>query len=195
MGTTTNVRVGYSGALYTGALGTTFPTDPVTAWGTGWADVGFISDDGVSLSADMEIQEFKAWGFPTAPVRTQVTNEEFQFTVALVETNAYTLSLWEGVPLADITSTAAVTGPPAVPQFLTITKGVADEPDIRAFGLDVIDGTKYIRRMIPRGQVVDRGEVTYKTDELVSYSLTIRALLSSSNVAMTTFVSDVALPA
>lgn len=191
MGTTTNVRVGYSGALYVGALGTTFPVNPTAAWGSGWTDVGFISEDGVSLSADLEIQEFRAWGFPTAPIRTQVTNEEFQFTVTVVETNVQTLSLWEGVPIADITSTAASS---PVPQFLTITKGVADAPDIRAFGLDVIDDTKYIRRMIPRGQVVDRGDVTYKTDELVSYPLTIKALLSSSNIAMNTFVSDVALP-
>lgn len=189
----TKVQVGYKGQVVVGAPGVTFPTNPHTAWDAeDFFDLGLVSDDGVTIGASQDVQEFFAWGRPIAPVRTQVTSEEFTVQLSLIETNPYALSLYFGVPLSGFTSTAASS---PVPQFLAFTKGLASSPDIRAVGLDVIDGNKLFRYQFPRAQVTDRGDLTFKSDELISYQITFRALLSSDDVAMKVMVSDLALPA
>ncbi len=191
MGNPANVRVGYRGQLVVGAPGALFPSDPKTAWdGDDFLDMGLVSDGGVVIGGSQTVQEFFAWGAPTSPVRTQVTNEEFTVQCTLIETTAPVLSVYYGVPLSQFTN-HPVDEDNDIPQFISFTKGLADAPDIRALGLDIIDGTRLKRYEFPRAQVTDRGDITAKSDELMGYQVTFKALLSSDNISMKLMVSDI----
>ena len=191
MGNPANVRVGYRGQLVVGTPGALFPSDPKTAWdGDDFLDMGLVSDGGVVIGGSQTVQEFFAWGAPTSPVRTQVTNEEFTVQVTLIETTLPVLSVYYGVPVADFVNHPADV-PNNIPQFVSFTKGLADQPDIRALGLDIIDGTRLMRYEFPRAQVTDRGDLTAKSDELFGYQVTFKALLSSDNISMKKMISDI----
>jgi hypothetical protein len=50
------IRVAANGHVYVVAVGTAAPTDVTTAWGSGWADLGLVDDDHVTLSDGRETE-------------------------------------------------------------------------------------------------------------------------------------------
>lgn len=53
------------GAVFVGATSLTPPTDAVTALPAGFAGMGYISEDGVTQSQEVNSEEVKAWaGIP-----------------------------------------------------------------------------------------------------------------------------------
>lgn len=189
----TNVRMGYAGAVYIGEVGATAPVDPETAWDADdWTRLGLISEDGITEQSSQETAEVRAWGYRAAPVRTQVTSEEFSFQLTFLETNVQILSIFFGIPLDDFTSTAASGGHA---QFLKVIKGMDDKPQYRALGIDVIDGDYLTRIVVPRAQLTERGDLSYKTDEPVGYQMTFRGLIGSDGTSWTRMWTNVAAAA
>ena len=65
MPTVKNVSAGkpkVAGAVYRAPLGTTLPTDATTALASAFADMGYISEDGIVNSNSPETEKIKAWG-------------------------------------------------------------------------------------------------------------------------------------
>ena len=182
------VRIGYSGLANIAPVGTTAPTSLTAAWGTGWADLGLMSEDGLTEGFDQDRTEIRAWGFD-APVRTQVSRKVTTFQVTFLETNARVLSLYHSTPLSAMSTVG--TGADAA---LTFVQGQNTAPDVRALGLDVIDGTRRFRFTVPRCEVTARGDVVYKGDEAVGYNMTFTALLASDGTTMQRMYGGVALP-
>src|SRR5687768_11806245 len=56
-----NVRVGITGGVRSAAVGTTAPTDPTSAYGAGWNEYGYISEDGVEETFTSESTDIRAW--------------------------------------------------------------------------------------------------------------------------------------
>jgi hypothetical protein len=183
------VRIGYAGLAYEGQVGTVAPVGLTTSWGTGWHDLGLMSEDGLTEGSDQDRTEVRAWGYDS-PVRTQISRKVTTFSVVFLETNAYVLSLYHAVPLSDMSSTGA-----GDTQFLGFIQGQNTAPDERALGLDIIDGARRFRFIVPRCEVTDRGEIVYKGDEPVGYEVTFTALLSSDGTTMQRMYGGVALPA
>lgn len=184
----TAVRIGYAGAVYVAPVGTVAPVG-FAAWGTGWVDMGLISDDGLTEGKNMERNEHFAWGYD-APVRTQVIRKVTTFGLTFIETNAVVLSVFHSVPLTDMTSTG--TGAAQIPSF---TEGQSSDPDVRALGVDIVDGSRQFRFVIPRCEATDRESISYKSDSLAGYGTTFTALLASDGTTMLRSYGQVALPA
>ncbi len=185
-----NVRVGYAGSVYVGLLGATAPVDPETAWdGDDWIELGHISEDGISEQASQDVAEFKAWGYPNSPVRIQTTSEEFSFSITFMESNIQVLSLFHNIELDDFVNTAAGGGHR---QFLKVVKGLATQPQVRALGIDVVDGDHLTRIIVPKAQVTDRGDLSYKTDENVGYQMTFKGLVGADGTSWTRMWTEVA---
>jgi hypothetical protein len=185
-----NVRVGYAGSVYIGDVGATAPVDPETAWDSDdWLELGHISEDGITEQSSQDVAEFKAWGFPNSPVRIQTTSEEFSFQITFLETNINILSIFHGIDVDDFASTAAASGKQ---QFLKFVKGMAQTPQIRSLGIDVIDGTHLTRIIVPRAQLTDRGDLSYKTDEMQQYQMTFKGLVGSDGTSWTRMLTNVA---
>jgi hypothetical protein len=188
MGDSTNVRVGYGGKVYVAPVGTVAPTTLSAAWGVGWTDLGYISDDGLTEGSDQDRNEFYAWG-ADAPVRTQITRNVTTFGMTFIETKGEVLSIYYATPYTAMTSTGTTTA-----QFLTFIQGTQQAPDVRALGIDIIDGTRAFRFIIPRCEVSDKGDITYAKEDLMGYEVTFTGLLASDGTVMTRMYGQVALP-
>jgi hypothetical protein len=183
------VRVGYAGKAYIGAVGATAPTDLTTPWGTDWTDLGKVTEEGLTEATDQSRAEFKAWGYD-APVRTQLTSKTTTFQLAFMQTsNAQVISLFHSVALEDMTTTG--TGDEA---FTSFTVGQNTQPDVRALGLDIVDGDFHTRIIIPRCEVTERGNKVYRGNETVNYPMTFTALTASDGSSVRYIVGGLIVP-
>jgi hypothetical protein len=184
------VRVGYAGKAYIGAVGATVPTDLTSPWDADeWFDLGKITEDGLTEATDQARAEFKAWGF-NAPVRTQLTSKTTTFQLTFIQSNnAHVISLFHSVDLADMTTTG--TGDAAYTSF---TDSQNTEPDVRALGLDIVDGDFHTRIIVPRCEVTERGNKVYKGDTLVNYPMTFTALTSSDGSSVRYMIGGLVVP-
>lgn len=171
------VEVAATGAVYMSTVGAVAPTNATAAWSTAWGELGFISEDGVTENPTMDNEEIKAWQ-SGAIVRRVITGSGLELSWTSIETNLRTLDLF--YPGSVLT---AVTGPPAETK-LDIKLPVATP---KAFGLDVVDGTKRIRFVCPKGAIIDRGEVTYANGSAIGYQYTINVEPDASNLLATKY--------
>ena len=178
-----NVLVALTGSALVAPVGTTAPVLATTAWGVGFVDLGYVSDDGIEEAHEDDTAEIPAWQRGDI-VRRLITGTSAQYSLTLIETTKAALELYH--------KGAAVTGVHASghgPASLNVGVPVTDK---RAFGFDIIDGSKIVRMVIPSGEVTERGPITYKNDEAVSFDLTITAYPASNGVHTIKYFSDLA---
>lgn len=157
------VRVGLTGAISRGPVGTTAPTDATTAINAAFIDSGAISEDGVTLSLPDagDSTTLHMWQ-GNAQVRTlrSVSDDLPSISFTMLETNKTAVELY-----FDTTVTQ------------TLTHGTFDytvkAPTAFAYVLDVIDGANIHRFHIPRGVKASVGELVYKNDEPIGYNVTL----------------------
>lgn len=171
--------VGANGGGWAVDLGAAIPTAPTSydsVLDAAFKPMGAISEDGLAYGFDEDSQEFLAWGQLT-PFRSQITRSLRTFQVTLWETNrAINKSLMYRLPVADVTSDGS--GEYAFEETATPT------PDRRSFVFDVIDGLTLERFFVPVGEVTDRDDVSYKSDEIAGYNITITAYADANNVTV-----------
>ena len=68
------------GAVFVGATSLTPPTDAVTALPAGFAGMGYVSEDGVTQSQEVNSEEVKAWGGDTVLVTEDDKSETWKLT-------------------------------------------------------------------------------------------------------------------
>lgn len=157
-----NVRVALSGGVLRAPIDTPAPADPSAAWGAGWVNLGFISEDGVTEAYDDDTETIRSWqGGQT--VRSMITGTTATFGFTCIETNIEVLRAYHKG--SEIVSTA---------DLATINVGGATA-DQTAWGFDILDGDDHIRIIVGRGEVTERGEITYRSNEAIGYQLTITA--------------------
>ncbi|MFI0939141.1 phage tail protein [Streptomyces sp. NPDC021020] len=191
MADSNEVRVGTKGAFVVAPVGTTAPTTPYDAWGTGWVDLGYGTQDGLTESLNENRQTFDAWG-ETQPILTIVTSRQTQFKINLEQTNAWTLALYHGIDIADMTSSGS-----ADTQFLSFNEPHTPEPQYYAIGADVFDQQgRPIRIVVARAEVTDKGDRSYKADTVAGFELTFSSLSAPGGASsITRMFGQVALPA
>lgn len=193
MGDADNIKIGVKGRAYVADVGTTFPTTPVDAWGTGWVDLGYMHPDGLEEALGEDRTEIQAWG-EEAPVKSRVKSRDGSFKLTFLETTAAILQLYYAVQASDMTSTAAAVGPPAVPQFLSFGTGQASPGIEKALGIDIIEGDEIERIMIARVDVSDRGNRKRSADDSSNFELTFKPLAApSGGQAVQRFLTNVSL--
>ena len=153
-----NVSVAGDGIVATAPLETAGPTG-LGVLPTGFNDLGYISEDGVTESTEQSVEKIKAWQ-RNAVVRSTVTEGETTFSFTLIETKKETVELAFGVTVEADGSYVKNPG--------------ADRPH-QSFIIDVIDGDRTERSYIPDGQVTELGEITRVNGEAVGYEVTVTA--------------------
>jgi hypothetical protein len=154
--------------VYFAPKGSTLPTaittDPADPW---WA-VGWLSEDGVSLSVSTDVEKFKAFQGGTT-LRTKVTSTEKSFTIqALQETPGVTgLYFGHGDPTvtgSGATALAKIDLPESIP---TIE---------RACVVKLVDGSVEKWLCCELVQVTDRGEIPHQNAEMTMYEFTLEII-------------------
>lgn len=161
-----NVVVGISGAAYTGATSTTAPTSSTSALAAGFTDLGYVSQDGIEISSDMNTSAIRAWQNSDL-VRESVTESTLTFKFTLLETTAETVKLYFGA--------AAVSG--------KVSYNPSSTGGRKSFVFDVVDGSTTVRYYIPTGEVMKVEPIAVKNGEPVSYGITVVAYALSGRCA------------
>lgn len=172
-----NVRVGITGSVRSAPIGTVAPTDPTSAYAAGWVSWGYVSEDGVTENFTSESTDIRAWQ-NGALVRTINSKTDVTFKLVVLETNKSIMADYR--PGSSPSSAAGIT--------TTAVKAIAPNP--RAFALDLIDGSVRIRKIIPRGEISERGEIMYKNDEPIGYEVTIKVYPAADGTLYLEYTDD-----
>lgn len=141
----------------------------LTALPTGYEDVGYMTDDGVSFSTETSVSEVTSFQ-AAQPTRSDITSETSTLTLQAQETKLLTLGLYTGAELASIVATAATgevrIAKPERPssRFYRVLSLAIDENEF---------GEIYIARFLPRAKVTGKAEQAYaKADQALTWGLT-----------------------
>lgn len=157
------------GAIYYAPIGTTLPTDAVTALGDAFKELGYASEDGLTNSNTPESDTIRAWGGDT--VLTLMSNREDTFSLTLIE------ALKEDV-LKLVHGDTNVTGTLAT--GITVNSNAKDLED-HCFVVDMVLKNNAVKRVvIPQGKITEIGEVTYSDSDAVGYEITITCMADAN---------------
>lgn len=163
--TADEVFIAGGGHVYVADVGATEPTDTTTAWDADWTELGYTTDEGVTITPGQTITDVPAWQ-SRYPVRRIVTAENFEVAFSLLQWNQDTLSLAlrGGTWVGDV-----------------YTPGEAGVVDERALGIEAIDGDKIARIIIPRGLVTTVGGINMTRTGANPIPITFSALASDED--------------
>ena len=155
---TANVRVGVTGAVYVAPTTVALPANASAAL-TGYANVGYISQEGVRQMSTVDRNEIVAWQNADV-VREPITRTKTQFGLTMIEFNAASLSLYFGEIIKSGDTTFDF-GRYAPERYRMV--------------IDVVDGAQTIRHVVPDAEVAERGEIVYANAEPVGFNITVTA--------------------
>lgn len=164
----TNVSTGKpmaTGAIFVSPVGTEPPADATTALDAEvFKGLGYISEDGVTQTEDLDVTDFNAWGGDVVATSRGARTEEYQFT--LIETNVESLKQAYG---EDNVTGDWETG-------ITVRHNNKEKAEYVYVIETIMTGNRVGRTVIPRGKVMELGDVVKKDDELIGYEVTVKAL-------------------
>lgn len=163
--------VGITGEVYVAPSSTTLPTTPTATLNAAFVGLGYTDEDGVTVTADPEIQEYRAWQSRSA-VRREMTQQNVSVAFKLEQWNEDTIVLAFGG--GEVTS-------PSTGVYKYTLPEAGDAVDERALVVDVRDGSTNWRFVFPRGNVSESVASDFKRTELALLPITFRALAPSAD--------------
>jgi len=159
-----NVTAPSNGDFLHAPTGTALPTSTAAALNVAFLSIGYIGEDGVTLSQAASITKIKA--FQNADVvRVVQTDHSVTAKFTMIETNANSLAIaFKGNYTAGVGQFKAAIAPH------------------KAWVLHFIDGTYLIRTVVPDGQVIEIGDLIYQNGVALGYPITIECFPDVSNV-------------
>ena len=161
--TTGKPKVG--GAVWRAPLGSTLPTDATTALDAAFSCLGYISEDGVVNSTEINTEEIRAWGGDV--VLAPQTSKADRFKMTFIE-------MLNIEVLKTVFGNSNVSG--------TLATGIAiaanaKELEESAYVVEMaLKGGVKKRIVIPDGKITEIGDTSYKDNEAAGYETTITAL-------------------
>ena len=168
--TVSNVAVGkpaINGAIWVAPLGTSLPTN-ATASLSSFTCLGYVSEDGVTNSFDIDTTEIKAWGGDTVYSGTNGKTVTWQGTL---------IEILNPDVLKAVFGSGNVTGTLASGITLTVNNA---EPEECSVVIDMVLRGALKRVVLPVAKVTDVGDITYTDDEVVGYEVTFNCMPDST---------------
>ena len=132
----------------------------------GFTAVGFISEDGITEANERDTDKVKAWGGDTVRILQNEHTITYSFTF-LEMGNPEVLKLLFG---EDNIETSGDT---------TTIKKNAKVLEHKTFVIEVLDGDKKIRLVVPDGQITETGERQFSHNAVLQVEVTIEAFSDS----------------
>lgn len=180
--TAANVTTGkpkIGGAIWRAPLGSTLPTDAATALDAAFACLGYVSEDGVTQTTEINTEEIRAWGGDV--VLAPQTSKVDRYQMTLIETlNVEVLKMVFG--------NTNVSG--TIQTGIAITAN-AKELEESAYVIEMaMNGGVKRRIVIPDGKITEIGETAYKDNEAAGYQTTVTALPDTSENTHYEYISQ-----
>ena len=128
----------------------------------GFTAVGFISEDGITEANERDTDKVKAWGGDTVRILQNEHTITYSFTF-LEMGNPEVLKLLFGEDNIDVSG-----------ETTTIKKN-AKVLEHKTFVIEVLDGDKKIRLVVPDGQITETGERQFSHNAVLQVEVTIEA--------------------
>lgn len=176
-----NVRVAVTGVVAVAATSAAAPVDADTSVAslTGFTDLGYVGEDGVTETRNRSTNKIKAWQ-NASTVREVVTESEATYKLVLIETKRETVELFYGATVDTADGSIAV-----IP---------ANTGGRKSFLIDVVDGDDFIRTYIPTGEIVEVGDQVYASGEPIGYEVTINCYPGAGGWSAKKFYSSLVAP-
>lgn len=167
------------GRVWVAPAGTTMPT-ALGNPGTGWTDMGYLSEDGFAVAPEQDTEDIHVW--PLLPAaRTVTTGASTSFKLAFAQWNADTLGLYWGGTWADDGSVKRLKVPPnrAAARYSLI--------------IDSADGDRTYRYALPLVDLSGFEEITHKLGEPSLLGCTMKPLAASADEWFSILTDDTAV--
>lgn len=173
-----------TGGILVGALTTAAPTNAATAAAVGFKATGYIGEDGLTETVDRSTDKIKAWGGDIVKIVQSDFSVTYQFTF-LESLNTDVLKSVYGDGNVSVTSATVSTG-----TLRTVLVNGETLPQ-KSYIFEVKDGDARIRIYVPKGQVIEVGDVTYNDGDVIGYQVTVEAFKDATlNANAIKFIDD-----
>lgn len=157
--------------VFTGAVGTTAPTDATTAPGAGFVDAGFVGEDSVNFATNPTFNDVYAHQQAT-PIRVIKVRDAASLAVSFKQHNTKT---WEAA-----FGGGAVT---VVASVATFTPPISTATTPISVIVDAVDGTKHMRLVIPKCRVRSGATLPLRKSDSSDLAVTFEVEATSATVA------------
>lgn len=148
--------------------GVTIPTTVSESLDTEFKCLGYVSEDGVSHTMENTDDGIKAWGNDIVLMPDVDRTDDFKFKLLEVQNEEVLKAVFVD---GNVTVAAATQ---SVPKTISIASNTAVQPDC-VWVIDMLmKGGNPKRIVIPKGYIMEVGEIVYKDDEAVGYEVTVR---------------------
>lgn len=159
------VRLAPDGRVLVAALGTTEPIDVATPFNVAFKELGWVTEDGVSVTPSVDTNDIMMWQ-SINPVKRPLTGMGLEVSMALASHNKTTLGLYFLNSQTTTVSGVArleMANSPASQDVMLAVEWTDDEGDIN-------------RLIFPRVTMTDREAITLQRSEAVALGLTFSSL-------------------
>lgn len=188
---TANVLVGVpdrvTGAIMAAPLGTALPTTPIVAPNVAFIDLGYVSEDGVSLSQAGSWEKIRDWGGDQ--VRTFLTESTYALQFTFLETQDAMLQATYGAANVTVTAAGASTG-----KYTAVKLNNTEAPP-KSWLFNMADSTladlpRTYRIVVPNGQITERGDLNFTRTGAITYQVTLEAYPDATGNSVYLYRSD-----
>lgn len=166
------VRLAPNGSVYVAAIGTTLPTNATVALNASFKSVGYVDEDGVSLTPGIELTDIMAWQ-SAVPVKTTLDTASFEIQFNMLQAN---ITTWEMYFLNATFSNNFGQGKMTIPS----SPGSQEKAVIIEWIDDAGDQTRLV---LPKAVLADREALQLVRNNAQILGVTFRALDASGTFA------------
>ena len=153
------------GAVFMAETTEPAPTDATTPLSENFVCLGYVSQDGITNNVETEATDHKEWG--GSVVLSSLDSRKETFGLTFIESSVEVLQLVYGKQ--NVTGT--IDG-----NDLKVVH-TAGQADTRMFVFEIVLNAGRVKRIVvPVGQAINTGEISYKAEEVIGYEMTITAL-------------------
>ena len=156
------------GYAWVAPYGTTLPTDAKTEIPSGFESLGYVSEDGLTNSTDTDSEDYKDWGGDV--IQSALTSYSETYQASFLESRESVLKTVYGD--ANVTSDGAGS--------ITVIHNSSFAEERSYIFESLVTATLIKRTVIPRGVINERDDISENTEDLLSYTPTIKALPDAS---------------
>lgn len=139
---TSQIIVGANGTVRVAPVGTAEPADIDAAYGAGWVDLGFTSEDGVKFRDTKSVEAIPVWQL-FYPARRVISERDFAVEFVLRQFSGNQVEFAFGGGTVSVDGAGKYRFTPPDPEVI----------DSRALAVDWLDGDYSFRLIVPNGMV------------------------------------------
>lgn len=172
--------VANNGQVYVAPLATALPTTAGANLNAAFVGLGFINEDGATVSVNPDFTDFQAWQ-AQQPIRRERTALNVQVSFALQQWDE------DSVPLAFGGGSVISDGSTGYRYNLPDETAGTNE---KAMVLDAVDGSEHHRWVFPRGEATEAVETNFRRSAEAVLPITFRVLAPATGGSPGYYLTD-----